>query len=97
MLAGIVAMQVEVLKMSAGIGRSMADSSQLQIRNEQLSATLPAASTLIPAIPANNGLASQLNVVARIIAARAALGMGRRQNRTQPASSYSVSATDIRL
>jgi len=45
--------------------------------NEQLRATIPGASTLIPAIPANNGLASQLNVVARIIAARGALGMGR--------------------
>jgi uncharacterized protein (DUF1501 family) len=45
--------------------------------NQQLSAALPAASTLSPAIPANNGLASQLNVVARIIAARAALGSSR--------------------
>jgi uncharacterized protein (DUF1501 family) len=45
--------------------------------NQQLSAALPAASTLSPAIPANNSLASQLNVVARIIAARTALGSSR--------------------
>jgi len=38
--------------------------------NDQLRTALPAASTLVPAIPANNGLASQLSVVARIIAAR---------------------------
>jgi uncharacterized protein (DUF1501 family) len=45
--------------------------------NEQLRTALPAASTLVPAIPANNGLAPQLNVVARIIAARGALGTNR--------------------
>jgi uncharacterized protein (DUF1501 family) len=45
--------------------------------NEQLRTALPAASTLIPAIPANNGLASQLNVVARIIAGRGALQTNR--------------------
>jgi uncharacterized protein (DUF1501 family) len=45
--------------------------------NQQLAAALPAASTLAPAIPANNNLASQLNVVARIIAARAMLGSSR--------------------
>jgi uncharacterized protein (DUF1501 family) len=45
--------------------------------NEQLRTALPAASTLVPAIPANNGLASQLSVVARIIAARGALGTAR--------------------
>ena len=43
----------------------------------QLSAALPAASTLVPAIPANNGLASQLAIVARIIAARNTLGNAR--------------------
>jgi uncharacterized protein (DUF1501 family) len=45
--------------------------------NQQLSAALPAASTLAPAIPANNNLASQLSVIARIIAARTALGSSR--------------------
>lgn len=45
--------------------------------NQQLSAALPAASSLSPAIPANNSLASQLNVVARIIAARTALASSR--------------------
>ena len=45
--------------------------------NQQLSAALPAASSLTPAIPANNSLASQLSVVARIIAARTALGSSR--------------------
>jgi uncharacterized protein (DUF1501 family) len=45
--------------------------------NDQLRTALPAASTLVPAIPANNGLASQLAVVARIIAARTALGTNR--------------------
>jgi uncharacterized protein (DUF1501 family) len=45
--------------------------------NEQLRTALPAASTLIPPIPANNGLASQLSAVARIIAARGALGTNR--------------------
>ena len=45
--------------------------------SQQLSAALPAASTLVPAIPANNSLASQLSVVARIIAARTTLGSGR--------------------
>ena len=45
--------------------------------NQTLSAALPAASTLSPAIPANNSLASQLNVVARIIAARTTLGTTR--------------------
>ena len=47
------------------------------VANQQLDAALPAASTLVPAIPANNSLASQLNVVARIIAARGALGTNR--------------------
>jgi uncharacterized protein (DUF1501 family) len=45
--------------------------------NQQLAAALPLASSLVPAIPANNNLASQLSVVARIIAARAALGSSR--------------------
>ncbi|HZF20558.1 MAG TPA: DUF1501 domain-containing protein [Burkholderiales bacterium] len=45
--------------------------------NDQLRTALPAASTLVPAVPANNGLASQLAVVARIIAARSALGTNR--------------------
>jgi uncharacterized protein (DUF1501 family) len=45
--------------------------------NQQLSAALPSASTLLPAIPANNNLASQLSVVARIIAARTTLGSSR--------------------
>jgi uncharacterized protein (DUF1501 family) len=44
--------------------------------NQQLSGALPPASTL-PGIPANNSLASQLNVVARIIAARTTLGSSR--------------------
>ena len=45
--------------------------------SQQLSGAIPAASTLMPAIPANNSLASQLNVVARIIAARTTLGSSR--------------------
>lgn len=45
--------------------------------NQQLASALPAASTLVPAIPANNNLASQLAVVARIIAARGMLGSSR--------------------
>jgi uncharacterized protein (DUF1501 family) len=45
--------------------------------SQQLSAALPAASTLVPAIPANNSLATQLSVIARIIAARTTLGSGR--------------------
>jgi uncharacterized protein (DUF1501 family) len=45
--------------------------------SQQLSAAIPLASTLVPAIPANNSLASQLNVVARIIAARTTLGSSR--------------------
>jgi uncharacterized protein (DUF1501 family) len=44
--------------------------------NQQLSGALPPASTL-PGIPANNSLASQLSVVARIIAARTTLGSSR--------------------
>ncbi len=40
LLAGIVAMQVEVLKMSASVGRSLAYSSQLQSQNEQLRASV---------------------------------------------------------
>jgi uncharacterized protein (DUF1501 family) len=42
--------------------------------NELLAGSLPAASTFTTPIPANNGLASQLNIVARIISARGALG-----------------------
>ena len=45
--------------------------------SQQVSGAIPAASTLMPAIPANNSLASQLNVVARIIAARTTLGSSR--------------------
>jgi len=45
--------------------------------SQQLSGAIPAAGTLMPATPANNSLASQLNVVARIIAARATLGSSR--------------------
>jgi hypothetical protein len=40
MLAGIVAMQVEVLKLGASIGRSIQRSTTLQARNEQLRATV---------------------------------------------------------
>jgi uncharacterized protein (DUF1501 family) len=47
------------------------------LASQQLSAALPAASTLNPPIPANNSLASQLAVVARIIAARTTLGSSR--------------------
>jgi len=45
--------------------------------NEQLAGALPAVSTLVPAVPGNNGLATQLSVVARIIAAGATLGTTR--------------------
>jgi uncharacterized protein (DUF1501 family) len=45
--------------------------------NQQLSTALPPASTLLPAIPANNNLASQLSVIARIIAARTTLASSR--------------------
>jgi len=40
LLAGIVAMQVEVLKLGAGIGRSIERSTQLQSRNELLRASV---------------------------------------------------------
>jgi cell division protein FtsL len=40
MLAGIVAMQVAVLKLGAGIGRSMQQTSALQSQNEQLRANV---------------------------------------------------------
>jgi hypothetical protein len=40
LLVGIVAMQVEVLKLNAGIGRALEQSSSLQIRNEQLRAAV---------------------------------------------------------
>jgi cell division protein FtsL len=42
MLAGIVAMQVEQLKLGASIGRSVQRSSALAIRNEQLQASVAA-------------------------------------------------------
>jgi uncharacterized protein (DUF1501 family) len=45
--------------------------------NQQLSAALPAESTLVPTKPANNGLANQLAVVARIIKARNTLSNAR--------------------
>ncbi|MFN0041103.1 MAG: DUF1501 domain-containing protein [Burkholderiales bacterium] len=45
--------------------------------NSLLSASLPPASTFTLPIPANNGLASQLNVVARMIAARGGLSANR--------------------
>lgn len=45
--------------------------------NATLAASLPPASSLAPAIPAGNNLAAQLNVVARIIAARGGLGATR--------------------
>jgi hypothetical protein len=40
LLAGIVAMQVEVLKLGAGVGRSIERSTQLQSRNELLRASV---------------------------------------------------------
>jgi hypothetical protein len=40
MLAGIVAMQIEVLKLGASIGRSLQSGSSLQSRNEQLRASV---------------------------------------------------------
>jgi hypothetical protein len=40
LLVGIVAMQVEVLKLNAGIGRALEQSTSLQIRNEQLRAAV---------------------------------------------------------
>lgn len=45
--------------------------------NQQLSSALQAVPPLTPAIPANNNLASQLAVVARIIAAQGTLGSNR--------------------
>jgi hypothetical protein len=42
MLAGIVAMQVELLKLGASIGRSVQRSTALEIRNEQLQASVTA-------------------------------------------------------
>ncbi len=45
--------------------------------NATLSASLPAANTFTVPVPANNGLANQLNVVARIIAARGGLAANR--------------------
>src|SRR5512134_1364155 len=45
--------------------------------NATLSASLPPASSFTVPIPANNGLASQLNVVARIIAGRGGLAANR--------------------
>jgi cell division protein FtsL len=42
LLAGIVAMQVEVLKLSASVGRSIERSTALQSRNEQLRASVSA-------------------------------------------------------
>lgn len=45
--------------------------------NATLAASLPPASSFTLPIPANNGLAAQLNVVARIIAARGGLGTTR--------------------
>ena len=45
--------------------------------NATLSASLPPASSFTVPIPANNGLASQLNVVARIIAGRGGLAVNR--------------------
>lgn len=47
------------------------------VTNELLRTGLPAASTFTTPVPANNSLASQLNVVARMIAGRSALGVGR--------------------
>ena len=44
LLAGIVAMQVEVLKLSAGVGRSIERGTALQSRNEQLRASVAALS-----------------------------------------------------
>jgi hypothetical protein len=40
LLVGIVAMQVEVLKLNAGIGRALERSTTLQSRNEQLRAAV---------------------------------------------------------
>ncbi|MGH2859031.1 MAG: hypothetical protein ACRDMJ_16270, partial [Solirubrobacteraceae bacterium] len=40
LLAGIVAMQVEVLKLNAGIGRALEHTSALQVQNEQLQASV---------------------------------------------------------
>ena len=45
MLAGIVAMQVEVLKLGASIGRSIERSTALQSRNEQLRASVASLAT----------------------------------------------------
>lgn len=45
--------------------------------NRDLTAALAAQAPFATQYPANNGLASQLNVVARIIAARSVLGVGR--------------------
>lgn len=45
--------------------------------NELLRTGLPSASMFTTPIPGNNSLASQLNVVARMIAGRSALGVGR--------------------
>jgi hypothetical protein len=58
MLAGIVAMQVEVLKLGASLGRSIERSSALQTRNETLRATVGALDDdqRVEAVAAKSGL-----------------------------------------
>ena len=81
LLAGIVAMQVAVLKLGAGVGRSIERSTALQSRNEQLRASVASLSDdqRIERLAASMGMmmaapeaVSFLNVRPRVAADRAA-------------------------
>jgi hypothetical protein len=79
LLAGIVAMQVEVLKLSANMGRSLERGTALQSRNEQLRASVAQLGDdqLIERIAASMGMVMPPPAAVKFLASRPAGQMGR--------------------
>jgi hypothetical protein len=79
LLVGIVAMQVEVLKLNAGIGRALEQSTSLQNRNEQLRAAVAGAADdqRIESMAAHMGMVMPQPVAVRFLARHPVADLGR--------------------
>jgi hypothetical protein len=79
LLVGIVAMQVEVLKLNAGIGRALEQSTSLQNRNEQLRAAVAGAADdqRIESMAAHMGMVMPQPVAVRFLARHPIADLGR--------------------
>ena len=97
MLAGIVAMQVEVLKFGATIGRAIQRGSVLSVQNQQLRASVAtlADEQRVEGLAANMGMVMPPPTAVGFLSARGAADVGRALAgiRTPNASSFLVAST----